>query len=101
MEEQLRPLAKTPKGQLRLDAKAAYKNGQAMLTVYGYSAFTTTTRPSDARIVLLRIFVPRDTPKAEKYATLRTLCDTIAFRYDCDYKLRSKLPINEEKQNEL
>ena len=91
MSELLQHLVKNPNGDLRLDAKAAYKNGQAMLTVYGFFP----NAQFGARCVLHRVTVPRDTPKAEKYKTLRALCDLVAIQYGCGYKLRSKLPTNE------
>ena len=91
MMPSLENLKRTPTGAVRIEAKAAYKNGQAMLTVYGF----LDDNKFGARCVLHRVNVPRDTPKAEKYKTLRALCDLVAIQYGCGYKLRSKLPTNE------
>jgi hypothetical protein len=82
-------LVRGPKG-LRLDAKCAYRDGQAMLTVYGFWA--GSVRPGDTlKVVLHRVFVPSSTPKAEKHATLRAMCDLIAIEHGESYYLRSKL----------
>jgi hypothetical protein len=82
-------LVRGPKG-LRLDAKCAYRDGQAMLTVYGFWA--GGGRPGHAlKAVLHRVFVPSSTPKAEKHATLRAMCDLIAIEHGESYYLRSKL----------
>ena len=43
------------------------------------------------RIILHRMFVPRDTPKAEKNRMLRTMCDLFAVKHGTEYALRSKL----------
>lgn len=86
-------LVRGPKG-LRLEAKCAYRDGQAMLTVYGFwntrvdSKFTLS---SNVRCVLQRVFVPTSMPKAEKRNTLRAMCDLIAVQHGESYYLRSKL----------
>jgi hypothetical protein len=93
MQPQVHPdkLVRGPKG-LRLDAKAAYREGQAMLTVYGFWVDTVTTRREMShRVVLQRVFVPRETPKAEKRDMLRAMCDLLAVQYETEYYLRSKL----------
>lgn len=84
-------LVRGPKG-LRLDAKCAYRDGQAMLTVYGFwtSAFDVRMAQTH-KVVLHRVFVPSSTPKAEKHATLRAMCDLIAIEHGESYYLRSKL----------
>jgi hypothetical protein len=80
-----------PKG-LRLDAKAAYRDGQAMLTVYGFWIDTVTSyREHTHRVVLQRVLVPSTTTKAEKRDMLRAMCDLIAIEHGIDYRLRSKL----------
>lgn len=80
-----------PKG-LRLDAKAAYRDGQAMLTVYGFWIDTVTSRIEHPhRVVLQRVFVPSTTTKAEKHDMLRAMCDLLAVQYGESYYLRSKL----------
>jgi hypothetical protein len=80
-----------PKG-LRLDAKAAYRAGHAMLTVYGFWIDTVTSRREHThRVVLQRVFVPSTTTKAEKRDMLRAMCDLIAIEHGIDYRLRSKL----------
>ena len=85
-------LVRGPKG-LRLEAKVAYRDGQAMLTVYGFWGTSTAhVRPGHTlRCVLHRVFVPSSTPKAEKHATLRAMCDLIAIEHGESYYLRSKL----------
>jgi hypothetical protein len=93
MQPQVHPdkLVRGPKG-LRLDAKAAYREGQAMLTVYGFWVDTITARREMShRVVLQRVFVPSNTPKAEKHSMLRAMCDLLAVQYETDYRLRSKL----------
>jgi len=88
----LEKLSLTTKGLLRLDAKAAYRNGQAMLTVYGFWKDTITSyREMSHKVVLQRVFVPRETPKAEKHSMLRAMCDLLAVQYETEYYLRSKL----------
>jgi hypothetical protein len=86
-------LLRTSKGALRLDAKAAYKDGHAMLSVYGLwkDRLMAGKHGMVHRIILQRMFVPRDTPKAEKNHMLRTMCDLFAVRHGVDYVLRSKL----------
>jgi hypothetical protein len=82
-------LLRGPKG-LRLDAKVAYRDGQAMLTVYGFWA--GSVRPGHTlRVVLLRVFVPSNMPKADKRNTLRAMCDLICVQHGESYYLRSKL----------
>jgi hypothetical protein len=84
-------LVRGPKG-LRLEAKAAYKEGWAMLSVYGFWGEGVEGRlVRTSRIVLQRVFVPRDTPKAEKHRMLRTMCDLFAVQHGTEYALRSKL----------
>jgi hypothetical protein len=86
-------LVRGPKG-LRLEAKAAYRNGQAMLTVYGFWRTNVEARysgSSTVRCVLQRVFVPRDTPKAEKRRMLQAMCDLFAVKHGTEYALRSKL----------
>lgn len=86
-------LVRGPRG-LRLDAKCAYRDGQAMLTVYGFwidAVPAFGNRHQSARIVLQRVFVPSTTPKAEKRDTLRAMCDLIAIEHGESYYLRSKL----------
>lgn len=84
-------LVRGPKG-LRLEAKVAYRDGQAMLTVYGFSVETLGAFKSQSnRVVLQRVFVPSTTPKAEKRDTLRAMCDLIAIEHGESYYLRSKL----------
>ena len=90
----LQHLMKNPKGDLRLDAKASYKDGKAVLTVYG---FLHNGRFNE-RAILQRIAVSRDMPKAEKYETLLALCNLVSVQYECGYRLRSKLPIAGEKK---
>lgn len=92
MPIELKDLARTPKGALRLDAKASYRDGQAMLSVYGFGVSSTLSGVIN-RIVLQRVFVPRDTPKAEKQATLQALCDLVAIEYGVEVKLRSKIHV--------
>jgi hypothetical protein len=83
-------LVRGPKG-LRLDAKASYRNGQAMLTVYGFWVDPAYRVARPLRTSLHRMFVPRDTPKAEKRRMLRAMCDLIAVQYETAYYLRNKL----------
>jgi hypothetical protein len=84
-------LVRGPKG-LRLEAKAAYKEGWAMLSVYGFWVAAVKGRlDRTSRIVLYRMFVPRDTPKVEKHRMLRTMCDLFAVQHGEAYYLRSKL----------
>lgn len=86
-------LVRGPKG-LRLEAKVAYRDGQAMLTVYGFWAphvnVMRRTTPTE-RCVLHRVYVPSSTPKAERRDTLRAMCDLIAIEHGESYYLRSKL----------
>ena len=82
-------LVRGPKG-LRLDAKVSYRDGHAMLSVYGYWA--GSVRPGHTqKVVLQRVFVPSDMPKAEKHRMLRTMCDLLAVKHGTEYALRSKL----------
>jgi hypothetical protein len=85
-------LVRGPRG-LRLDAKAAYKEGWAMLSVYAYwyDKVLAGKHARVERIILQRMFVPRDTPKAEKNRMLRTMCDLFAVKHGTEYALRSKL----------
>jgi hypothetical protein len=89
-------LVRGPRG-LRLDAKVSYRDGHAMLSVYGFWPPTVLagrrgiTNRITNRIVLQRMFVPRDTPKAEKNRMLRTMCDLFAVKHGTEYALRSKL----------
>jgi hypothetical protein len=85
-------LVRGPKG-LRLDAKCAYRDGQAMLTVYGFwdASVPHVRAGRTLKAVLQRVFVPSSTPKAEKHATLRAMCDLIAIEHGESYYLRSKL----------
>jgi hypothetical protein len=66
----------------------------AVLSVYGFLVGNTF----NDRVILQRIAVPRDTPKAEKYETLRSLCDLVSIQYECGYRLHSKLPIKGESK---
>jgi hypothetical protein len=86
-------LLRTSKGALRLDAKAAYKEGWAMLSVYGFwhPEVLAGRRGIAQRTILHRMFVPRDTPKAEKNRMLQTMCDLLAVKHGTEYALRSKL----------
>jgi hypothetical protein len=86
-------LLRTPKGALRLDAKAAYKEGWAMLSVYGFwqEKAMAGGRGLVQRTILHRMFVPRDTPKVEKHRMLRAMCDLFAVQHGESYYLRSKL----------
>lgn len=83
-------LIRGPKG-LRLEAKCAYRDGQAMLTVYGFWTIPPDARWTALRCVLHRVFVPSTTPKAERRDTLRAMCDLIAIEHGESYYLRSKL----------
>lgn len=83
-------LIRGPKG-LRLEAKCAYRDGQAMLTVYGFWIDSTFRTQRGVRCVLQRVFVPTTTPKAERRDTLRAMCDLIAIEHGESYYLRSKL----------
>ena len=86
-------LVRGPKG-LRLEAKASYREGQAMLSVYGFwlSTLESSLTPQHThKVMLQRVFVPRDTPKAEKHDMLRAMCDLLAVQYGESYYLRSKL----------
>jgi hypothetical protein len=86
-------LLRTPKGALRLDAKAAYKEGWAMLSVYGFwhPEVLAGRHGIAQRTILHRMFVPRDTPKAEKRRMLQAMCDLFAVQHGESYYLRSKL----------
>jgi len=82
-------LVRGPRG-LRLDAKVSYRDGQAMLTVYGFWA--GSVRPGHTqKVVLQRVFVPSTMPKADKLNTLRAMCDLICVQHGESYYLRSKL----------
>lgn len=83
-------LIRGPKG-LRLEAKCAYRDGQAMLTVYGFWIDATYRTQRGLRCVLQRVFVSRAMPKAERRDILRAMCDLIAVERGVDYYLRSKL----------
>jgi hypothetical protein len=85
-------LVRGPKG-LRLDAKCAYRDGQAMLTVYGFwtSAIAVQGLGRIHKVVLQRVFVPSNMSKADKRNTLRAMCDLIAIEHGESYYLRSKL----------
>lgn len=84
-------LVRGPKG-LRLEAKVAYRDGQAMLTVYGFLVETIGAfKSQSARVVLHRVYVPPAKTKAERRDTLRAMCDLIAIEHGESYYLRSKL----------
>lgn len=87
-------LVRGPKG-LRLEAKVAYRDGHAMLSVYGFWGTQVTTRAmnggSPIRVVLQRVFVPSNMSKADKRNTLRAMCDLFAVQHGESYYLRSKL----------
>lgn len=83
-------LMRGPRG-LRLEAKCAYRDGQAMLTVYGFWNTAIVGATASVRCVLRREFVPTTTPKAERRDILRALCDLIAIEHGESYYLRSKL----------
>ena len=86
-------LVRGPKG-LRLEAKCAYRDGQAMLTVYGFWSTKVEAMYSGSstfRCVLQRVFVPSTTPKAERRDILRAMCDLIAIEHGESYYLRRKL----------
>jgi len=86
-------LVRGPKG-LRLEAKVAYRNGHAMLTVYGFWLTNVEARysgSSTVRCVLQRVFVPSNMSKADKRNTLRAMCDLFAVQHGEAYYLRSKL----------
>lgn len=88
-------LIRGPRG-LRLEAKCAYRDGQAMLTVYGFwntrvPINAASSVSSNVRCVLHRVYVPSTTPKAERRDTLRAMCDLIAIEHGESYYLRSKL----------
>jgi hypothetical protein len=89
-------LVRGPRG-LRLDAKVSYREGHAMLSVYGFWPPTVLagrrgiTNRITNRIVLQRVFVPSDMPKADKHNTLRAMCDLICVQHGESYYLRSKL----------
>lgn len=84
-------LIRGPRG-LRLEAKCAFRDGQAMLTVYGFWATPPMgVRETSVRCVLRREFVPTTTTKAERRDILRAMCDLIAIEHGESYYLRSKL----------
>lgn len=83
-------LQRTPKGELLLDAKACYREGKAMLSVYGFLA-TAFAYNKHTRTVLHRVFVPRETPKVERAQMLRAMCDLVTVESGMPYRLRSKL----------
>ena len=84
-------LLRGPKG-LRLEAKCAFRDGHALLTVYGFALDTLGAfRSHSTRVVLQRVVVPSTTPKAERRDTLRAMCDLIAIEHGESYYLRSKL----------
>ena len=84
------------KGALVLDAKASYRGGKAMLTVYAYDNLLSAGRWDSTvrRTVMQRVFVPRETTKEERATVLLTMCDLVALRYDVPYRLRSSLRAN-------
>ena len=84
-------LARSFNKGLRLEAKVAYRDGQAMLTVYGFWNTAIVGATPSVRCVLRREFVPTTTPKAERRDTLRAMCDLIAIEHGESYYLRSKL----------
>lgn len=87
-------LARSPGKGLRLEAKVAYRDGQAMLTVYGFWAphvDVMRLKAPAVRCVLHRVYVPSSTPKAERRSILRSMCDLIAIEHGESYYLRSKL----------
>lgn len=77
---------------LRLEAKVAYRDGAAMLTVYGFYMETMGSfKSNSSRIVLHRVFVPTTHTKAQRRDMLRAMCDLLAVEYGESYYLRSKL----------
>ncbi len=91
-------LVHTLSGELRLDARAAYRDGMAMLTVYGFRMFSHLRPTQVGRVVLHRVFVPSNTPKAEKAAMLIAMCDLVTVQYGVAYKLRSKAHVKVNQQ---
>jgi hypothetical protein len=86
-------LVRGPKGALRLDARAAYKEGWAMLSVYAFwqEKVMAGKRGLVQRALLQRVFVPSNMSKADKRNTLRAMCDLFAVQHGESYYLRSKL----------
>jgi hypothetical protein len=85
-------LVRGPKG-LRLEAKAAYREGHAMLSVYAFwqEKAMAGRRGLVQRTLLQRVFVPSTMSKADKRNTLRAMCDLFAVQHGESYYLRSKL----------
>lgn len=84
-------MTRSPGKGLRLEATVAYRDGQAMLTVYGFWNTAIVGATTSVRCVLQRVFVPSTTTKAERRDTLRAMCDLIAIEHGESYYLRSKL----------
>lgn len=85
-------LVRGPKG-LRLEAKMAYREGHAMLSVYAFwqEKAMAGRRGLVQRTLLQRVFVPSNMSKADKRNTLRAMCDLFAVQHGEAYYLRSKL----------
>ena len=80
-------------GALRVDAKCAYRDGKAILSVYGFiklDRHTPRGAPLTRKHLLLRAFVDRDTPIYEKREQLQAMCDLVAVHFGCEVIKRSK-----------
>ena len=89
------PLAtRASDGALRLDAKVSYREGKAVLSVYAFAELPQLSYrqyPMASRVVMMREYIPADTPKAVKREMLLTMCHAVALKEGRDFFLRSKV----------
>lgn len=86
------------RGEVKLQANAAYRDGKAMLSVYAFllpqycSPYDYATRyKMRARRTVYRVMVDRDMSKAEKARVLRSMCDMFTVEHGVPHTVRSNI----------
>ena len=86
------------RGEAKLQANAAYRDGKGMLSVYAFllpqytSAYVYKKRyDMPGRELVYRVMVARDMSKAEKARILRSMCDMFTVEHGVPYVVRSNL----------
>jgi len=77
--------------KLLLEAKRHYTSEGLMLSVYGKCPTRVHGGTVLTRVLLQRVVVPRDTPKAEYQEMLATLCTVVSIAHNCGYVLRARI----------
>lgn len=80
------------KGAVLLDAKRSYRNGNAVLSVYGFTPLTLRLATRSARVLLERVDLPAATPKHEVWDALEALTRLVVARLGAEqFTLRAKV----------